>query len=92
MAEISNAQVQIQAMEAAERSAQLALEGVRMGIQASVRTHADELAAVQQVYAVRRDLQRERYTYLASWLGLQALVGQQPEPALQVLQQHMLLP
>jgi len=66
---------QIRATEQAVAAAELALQGARMGIKASIRTYADELNAVQLLYTARRDLQRERYTYLISRAQLQWSAG-----------------
>lgn len=63
---VMNGLDQVNAMEQAVMAAELALEGTRMGIKANVKTYADELNAVQLVYATRRDLQKERYSY---WLS-----------------------
>ena len=56
-------------------------EGTRLGIKANVKTYADELNAVQLLYSTRRDLQKERYTYLISRAQLLWAAGL-PEDAL----------
>ena len=66
---------QVRAMVQAVAAAELALEGTRMGIKANVKTYADELNAVQLLYATRRDLQKERYTFLLSRVQLMSAPG-----------------
>ena len=63
---VVNGMEQVKAMELAVDAAELALQGTRLGIKANVKTYADELNAVQLLFATRRDLQKERYTYLLS--------------------------
>ncbi len=73
--EVVNGIEQIRAMEIAVAASELALTGTRLGIKANVKTYADELNAVQQLYTTRRDLQRERYNYLINQALLRAAVG-----------------
>jgi outer membrane protein len=63
---VVNGMEQVKAMELAVEAAELALQGTRLGIKANIKTYADELNAVQLLFATRRDLQKERYTYLLS--------------------------
>ena len=72
---VVNGAAQMQAMEQAETAAALALKGTQLGIQANIKTYADELNAVQLLYTTRRDLQKERYSYLLSRLQLMQVKG-----------------
>lgn len=73
--ELLNGAAQINAMQAAERSSDIALQGMQAGQKVGLRTNTDVLNAQQQLYTVKRDLQKARYTYLLSRLRLQAEVG-----------------
>lgn len=78
---VVNGVEQIRATEQAVAAADLALQGTRLGIKANVKTFADELNAVQLLFSTRRDLQKERYTYLISRAQLLWAAGL-PEDAL----------
>lgn len=73
--ELLNGVAQIRALQAAERSSDIALQGMQAGQRVGLRTNTDVLNAQQQLYTVRRDLQRSRYSYLLNRLQLQAVVG-----------------
>lgn len=73
--EINNEIAQIQALEKAVQSAEISLQGMEAGQKAGLRTNSDVLNAQQQLYAARRDLQKERYGYLINRLLLQSTVG-----------------
>jgi outer membrane protein len=66
---------QIAALEQAVKSNEITLKGMEIGQRNGFRTNTDVLDAQQQLYAVKRDLQRERYQYLLNWLKLKAAVG-----------------
>ena len=83
--EVVNGIEQIRAMELAVAASELALTGTRMGIKANVKTYADELNAVQQLFSTRRDLQRERYNYLINHAVLQSAVGGEDDAAIRTL-------
>ena len=83
--EVVNGIEQIRAMELAVAASELALTGTRMGIKANVKTYADELNAVQQLFTTRRDLQKERYSYLINHALLQSAVGSTDDAPVQVL-------
>ena len=72
---VVNGMEQIKATEQAVAAADLALEGTRLGIKANVKTYTDELNAVQLLYGARRDLQKERYSYLMNRAQLQWSAG-----------------
>ena len=72
---VVNGVEQIKATEQAVAAADLALQGTRLGIKANVKTYTDELNAVQLLYGARRDLQKERYTYLMNRAQLQWSAG-----------------
>lgn len=76
---------QIRAMEQAVAAAALALQGTQLGIKANVKTYADELNALQLLYATRRDLQKERYNYLLNRVQLLSAPGLAEEALLALL-------
>lgn len=73
--EILNGIAQIQALEQAVKSAEIALQGMEAGQKSGLRTNSDVLNAQQQLFSARRDLQKERYGYLINRLNLLATVG-----------------
>ncbi|MFT3802285.1 MAG: TolC family outer membrane protein [Burkholderiaceae bacterium] len=66
---------QVRALEAAERSSQLALDSNLLGYQVGVRINIDVLNAQQQLYSTRRDLARARYDVLVNGLRLRQAAG-----------------
>lgn len=76
---------QIRAMEQAVAAAALALQGTQLGIKANIKTYADELNALQLLYATRRDLQKERYNYLLNRVQLLSAPGLAEEALLPLL-------
>ena len=72
----------IRAFELAVQSSATALKGMEIGQRHGLRTNTDVLTAQQQLYAARRDLQRERYAYLMNRLKLKAAIGSLDEPDL----------
>ncbi|MGA1659852.1 MAG: TolC family outer membrane protein, partial [Burkholderiaceae bacterium] len=66
---------QISALQAAERSSQLALESNRLGYEVGVRINIDVLNAQQQLFAAQRDLAKARNDTLLASLQLRAAVG-----------------
>jgi outer membrane protein len=66
---------QVNALRAAERSSQLALESNRLGYDVGVRINIDVLNAQQQLFAARRDLAKARNDTLLAVLQLRASVG-----------------
>jgi len=66
---------QVRALEAAERSSQLALDSNLLGYQVGVRINIDVLNAQQQLFSTRRDLSLARYTVLVDGLRLRQAVG-----------------
>ena len=73
--EIVNGIATIRALEQAVKSAALAVEGNQAGQRAGLKTNSDVLNSQQQWFSVRRDLQKERFSYLINRLKLQAMVG-----------------
>lgn len=69
----------VQALEAAVRSAQVALDSARKSVLAGVRTQVDVLNAEQQLSQAKRDLSESRYGILASLVRLKALAGESDE-------------
>lgn len=72
---VVNGIAQVLALEKAVKSSETALKGMEVAQRAGFRTNTDVLNAQQQLYSVKRDLQRERYNYLLSRLQLNAEVG-----------------
>ena len=67
---------QAKALELAQKSAQVALEGMRVGQQAGLRTNTDVLSAEQQLYSVRRDILREELSRRLAALQLRLIMGE----------------
>lgn len=73
---MANARNKIRALEQALAAAEVSLEGAKLGRQAGLKSHTEVLNALQQVYAVKRDLNKERYNHLLAGLQLKAYAGQ----------------
>ena len=84
---MANAIAKSRALEQALVAAQTSLQGATVGRQAGLRTHTDVLNAQQQVFAVQRDLNKERYNHALAGLQLQALAGRLSDEAMAVLDQ-----
>jgi len=65
----------VRAIEAAYKSAALALGSTEMGVKAGTRNTLDVLNARQQVYGAQRDLGKARYDYVVARLRLKAAAG-----------------
>ncbi|MFN7834421.1 MAG: TolC family outer membrane protein [Burkholderiaceae bacterium] len=76
---------QIGALEAAERSSQLALNANKLGYEVGVRINIDVLNAQQQLASARRDLARAKYDTLLNTLKLKAAAGSLSEADLQAI-------
>ncbi|MGY8523782.1 TolC family outer membrane protein [Paracidovorax citrulli] len=72
---VSNGLAQVSALEAAERSAQSAVESNRLGYEVGVRINIDVLNAEAQLFSTRRDLLRARYETIMNGLRLKAFTG-----------------
>lgn len=72
---VNSSLAQVSALEAAERSSQLALESNLLGYQVGVRINIDVLNAQQQLFSTRRDLARARYDVLVNGLLLKSTAG-----------------
>ena len=66
---------QVRALEAAQKSSQLALESNQLGYQVGVRINIDVLNAAQQLFSTQRDLARARYDVLLNGLRLRNTAG-----------------
>ncbi|UCE32659.1 MAG: TolC family outer membrane protein [Burkholderiales bacterium] len=66
---------QVSALEAAERSSQLALESNQLGYEVGVRINIDVLNAQQQLYTTQRDLASARYGVIVGGLRLRRVAG-----------------
>ncbi|MEK9774983.1 MAG: TolC family protein, partial [Quisquiliibacterium sp.] len=76
---LSSGLAQVNALKAAEKSSQLALDSNQLGYQVGVRINIDVLNAQQQLYTTRRDLAKARYEVLLNGLRLKASVGELAE-------------
>ena len=76
---------QVKALEAAEKSSQLALDSNLLGYQVGVRINIDVLNAQQQLYTTRRDLAKARYDVLVNGLRLKQTAGTLQEDDLQAV-------
>ena len=73
---VQSGRAQVQALEAAESSTQLALEATQLGYKVGVRVNLDVLNAQTQLFTTRRDLARARYDVLLNGLKLRQAAGQ----------------
>lgn len=73
--ELQSAIERVQALEQALRSIKLSEESTRRGVELGLRTTLDLLDIQGRRYAAERDLAAARYSYLLSYLQLQATVG-----------------
>jgi outer membrane protein len=72
---VSSGLAQVKALEAAEKSSQLALDSNQLGYQVGVRINIDVLNAQQQLFTTRRDLSKARYDVLVNGLKLKQTAG-----------------
>jgi len=72
---VINGIAQIKALEQAVKSSTTALKGMEVGQRTGFRTNTDVLNAQQQLFTAKRDLQKERYTYLLNRLQLSGVTG-----------------
>ncbi len=67
---VNSGLAQVRALEAAEKSSQLALDSNLLGYQVGVRINIDVLNAQQQLFTTQRDLAKARYDVLVNGLRL----------------------
>ena len=67
---VSSGLAQVRALEAAEKSSQLALDSNLLGYQVGVRINIDVLNAQQQLFNTQRDLAKARYDVPVSYTHL----------------------
>lgn len=72
---VFNGLAQVKALEAAERSAQSAVESNQLGYEVGVRINIDVLNAEAQLFSTRRDLSKARYDTIMSGMRLKASTG-----------------
>jgi len=72
---VNSSLAQVSALEAAERSSQLALESNLLGYQVGVRINIDVLNAQQELFSTRLDLARARYDVVVNGLQLKSTAG-----------------
>ncbi len=82
---VNSGLAQVSALEAAEKSSQLALDSNLLGYQVGVRINIDVLNAQQQLFTTRRDLAKARYDVLLNGLRLKSLAGALDEEDLGVV-------
>ena len=82
---------QVQALQAAEASSQVALDANRLGYQVGVRINIDVLNSQSQLYQTKRDLAQARYNVLLGGLKLRQANGSLKPEDLQAVNQ-MLVP
>ncbi len=72
---VQSGRAQVQALEAAESSSQLALEATQLGYKVGVRVNLDVLNAQTQLFQTRRDLAQARYNVILGALRLRQAAG-----------------
>ena len=82
---VNSGLAQVRALEAAEKSSQLALDSNLLGYQVGVRINIDVLNAQQQLFTTRRDLAKARYDVLINGLKLKQTAGTLSEEDLQAI-------
>lgn len=82
---VTSGLAQIRALEAAEKSSQLALDSNLLGYQVGVRINIDVLNAQQQLFTTQRDLAKARYDVLVNGLRLKFAAASLGEADLQAL-------
>lgn len=73
--DLQTGRAQVTALEAAERSSRLSLEGTELGYRAGVRLNLDVLNAQTLLFQTRRDLAKARYDALMANLKLRLAAG-----------------
>ncbi|MES2939613.1 MAG: TolC family outer membrane protein [Pseudomonadota bacterium] len=74
--DLQSGRAQVKALEAAELSGRLSLEGTEMGYRAGVRLNLDVLNAQTLLFQTRRDLAKARYDVVMQFLKLRLASGQ----------------
>jgi outer membrane protein len=74
--DVQSGLAQVTALEAAEVSGKLSLEGTQLGYRAGVRLNLDVLNAQTLLFQTQRDLAKARYDVLTGSLKLRAAAGQ----------------
>ena len=72
---VQSGRAQVQALQAAEASSQLALQANLLGYEAGMRVNIDVLNAQSQLYQTQRDLALARYQVLVGTLRLKQAAG-----------------
>ena len=86
---MSSGVAQINALEAALRSSQSALDSTKLGQEVGVRTQVDVLNAQQQLISTRRDYAQAIYNYAINGLKLKAAAGTLAETDLAYVNQWL---
>jgi len=82
---VRSGMAQVNALEAAESSAKLALEATQLGYRVGVRVNKDVLDAQTALSSTQRDLYKARYDVLVNNMKLRQVAGSLDEKDLQVL-------
>ncbi|WP_394790278.1 TolC family outer membrane protein [Rhodoferax sp.] len=83
---------QVQALEAAESSSQIALDANKLGYQVGVRINIDVLNSQSQLFQTKRDLAKARYDVLVGSLKLRQASGNLKPEDLQSVNALLALP
>jgi outer membrane protein len=86
---VTSGMAQINALEAALRSSQSALDSTKLGQEVGVRTQVDVLNAQQQLISTRRDYAQAIYNYAINVLKLKAAAGTLAETDLAYVNQWL---
>jgi outer membrane protein len=89
---VNSGLAQVSALEAAEKSSQLALDSNLLGYQVGVRINIDVLNAQQQLFNTQRDLAKARYDVLLNGLRLKFTSAALSEADLQALSSLLEIP
>lgn len=79
---VTTGQVQVKALEQAERSAEIKLHSTRIGRDVGDRTVLDVMNSEQELFNTRLALYRSRYQMLLAQINLSASAGELSEPRL----------
>jgi TolC family type I secretion outer membrane protein len=82
---VGNSVAKIRALEQALHSSEISLKGLHIGRRTGLRTNTDVLNGQQQLFSVRRDLQKERYNYLLARIQLKASAGRLTDQDIQAV-------
>lgn len=73
--QIQNGMLRIKSLESSVKSYELALQGTEKGFSAGLRTNVDTLNAQEKLFSARRELAKERYTLILSYILFKQSAG-----------------